>query len=86
MKPTKMNFQDLNRYGGYYKYSRVKTKGGEKGYLYYLSQTLTETEKKEITTNYNNTDLFITSPEYAPEIKHTAVLIYDKAIYKNQRL
>lgn len=80
MKPKKMNFQDLNLYGGYYKFSRVKAKGGEKGYLYYLCQTLTETAKKEITTNYNNTELFIASPEYAPEIKHNAVLIYDKVI------
>lgn len=80
MKPKKMNFQDLNFYGGYYKFTRAKGKGGEKGYIYTLCKLLTDKEKAEIITKYNNTELLIASPEYAPEIKHNAVLIYDKVI------
>ena len=86
MKPKKMTFQDPNFYGGYFKFSRAKGKGGEKGYIYTLCKNLTDKEKEEIITKYNNTGLLIASPKYAPEIRHNAVLIYDKAIFKAQRI
>ena len=61
---------------GYYKFSRF-TVDGVKGYLYFMCDKLTNDVKEKV-LKYNNTKLFISVCQFAPEIKHNCIFVGDK--------
>lgn len=76
----KASFTDLPPY---YKFIRIRNKGtGVRGYAYILDKPLTDSEKEWLLT-YDNTEVVLHSCQYAPELKHDAVIVYDKCIRKS---
>lgn len=65
----------------YYNYKRFRNKErGVSGYIYYLCYKLTDDERKRLLTEYHNTEIAKVSPQYAPEIVHDVLIVYDKCI------
>lgn len=61
---------------GYYKFISAKV---EKipGILYFMCDKLTDAQKADI-LKYNNTKLFISACQYAPEIKSNCIFVGNK--------
>ena len=72
-------FLEVNRKNGFYDSSRIKTKANVRGTLYKLCKPLTDNEKAEL-LKWKNVDICMTRCEYAPEIRGSAVIIYDKCV------
>lgn len=81
MKKKKMWFSDMEKMGIFYHDFRCnfRNKKGEKGTLFILDTTLTDNQKEEI-LKWKNTELYFSSCQYAPEIRHNALFIADKCI------
>lgn len=80
MKKIKMQHFDLLNFCGFYAESRAKF-ANTKGYLYKMDRLLTDQEKEKI-LSYKNTLIFTMAPEYAPEMKRSAVFLGDKCFKK----
>lgn len=64
----------------YHGFSRFTFKG-QKGYLYKLSETLTDAEKQALTDRHNNILFMSVRSEYAPELRtQAAIFVADKVI------
>ena len=61
---------------GYFRYRSAKVRNIS-GTLYYMCKKLTDAEKAQI-LSYNNTDLFISVCQYAPEIKYNCIFVGNK--------
>lgn len=65
----------------YYNYNRFKNKSlNISGYVYHLCYRLSEDERTRLLTEYHNTELGTVRPQYAPEIVHDVLFVYDKCI------
>lgn len=64
----------------FYKYVRYIDGKGNKGYLYYLSETLSDDAKNMLKQKYNNINFYKCNPQYAPEIEHNIIFLSDKVI------
>lgn len=73
MKKRKANFKDIPPY---YAYSRIK----HKGYMYFLLKNLTTEQKQDLLYSFNNIEFYVRVLDYAPELKTTCILLYDKVI------
>ena len=79
MRKKKITIQEIP---DYYSYRRISSKGGYKcgGYAYLLCDRLSEEEITYLLSHYQNTYLVLSSNEYAPEIKHDVLIVFDKCI------
>lgn len=69
----KMDFRDFDTLGVHFNtFYRTKL-----GYVYRLESILTQ-EQKEFILSFKNTKIALASYQYAPEIKHSMVLIANK--------
>ena len=75
----KATFKDIPTF---YKYNRYIDNKGNKGYIYYLSEKLSNNDKDMLKEKYNNIDFYIANPEYAPEIKTDIIFLSDKVMFK----
>ena len=66
----------------FYKYNRYIDNKGNKGYIYYLSEKLSNNDKNILKEKYNNIDFYIATTEYAPEIEHNIIFLSDKVMFK----
>lgn len=66
----------------FYKYNRYIDNKGNKGYIYYLSEKLSNNDKDILKEKYNNIDFYIVSPQYAPEQKTNIIFLSDKVMIK----
>ena len=66
----------------FYKHERYIDDEGNKGYMYYLSEQLSNNDKNILKEKYNNIDFYIVSPEYAPEIKTNIIFLSDNVMKK----
>ena len=66
----------------FYKYNRYIDNKGNKGYIYYLSEKLSDNDKNILKKKYNNIDFYIATTEYAPEIKTDIIFLSDKVMFK----
>jgi hypothetical protein len=60
----------------YYKFYRVKNRG----MMYVISGKITDQWKESMLNKYSNLIFYISQCQYAPEIKHAAILVCDKAV------
>lgn len=80
MKRRKATATDLNNIRAYYHNSyRVKLNNGTRGTVYILDNSLT-TEQRDFLSKFSNVHIGHSKCQYAPEIKHTAVVLFDKCI------
>lgn len=80
MKRRKATATDLNNIRAYYHNSyRVKLNNGTRGTAYILDNSLT-TEQHDFIGKFDNVHIGYSKCQYAPEIKHTAVILFDKCI------
>ena len=75
MKKRKIPFSVIADLG-YYKYTPAKEENIP-GILYFMCDKLTEAQKTDI-LKYNNTKLFISVCQYAPEIKYNCIFVGNK--------
>lgn len=73
MRKRKATFKDIPTY---YKFERIK----KKGYMYHLTDKLTEETKQLLENTYQNIKFYTSISLYAPEQQHQCILIYDKCI------
>ena len=59
----------------FYNYKKWVDKYNNKGYLYYLSDKLTEKEKNDLLNKYNNITFYTLQLEYAKEITKDVIFI-----------
>lgn len=64
----------------FYKYDRYIDSKGNKGYIYYLSEKLSNNDKDMLKEKYNNINFYKYNPQYAPEIEHNIIFLSDKII------
>lgn len=80
MKRRKATAADLINIKAYYYNSfRVKLNNGTRGTAYVLDNNLT-TEQRDFINKFDNVHIGHSRCQYAPEIKHDAVVIFDKCI------
>jgi hypothetical protein len=78
MRKRKINFSELP---DFYNYKRFRDKNRNvSGYIYYLCYKLSDEERVYLMTQYHNTELAHVRPQYAPEIVHDVLIVYDKCI------
>lgn len=75
----KATFKDIPTF---YKHNRYVDSKGNKGYIYYLSEKLSNNDKDILKEKYNNIDFYIVSPEYAPQMKINVIFLSDKIMIK----
>lgn len=79
MKRIKANMGDLLAMGaGFYRSFRVKARGAY-GTAFVLEKALTA-EQREKLGAFRNVHIGTSGCTYAPEIRHTAVVLFDKCI------
>ena len=77
-RKRKITIQELP---DYYDYRRFRNKDGTlTGYMYSLCSRLSQEERARLLTEYHNTEIAKVSPQYAPEIVHDVLIVYDKCI------
>lgn len=80
MKKRKITAADLIDIKVYYHNSyRVKLNNGTRGTAYILDNDLT-TEQREFLGKFSNVHIGYSRCQYAPEIKHVALVLFDKCI------
>lgn len=80
MKRKKANIYDLiNNNIDYFAFQRVKNSKGEPGYRYILDKELNE-KQKNVLQQFKNVIISSCQYKYAPEIKHTTIILLDKCI------
>lgn len=78
----KATFTDLP---AWYKEIRVSRKSdGVRGTVFVVDRKLTDREREWLAT-YDNTDFVSVRCQYAPEIVHDGVIIYDKCIRNGRK-
>lgn len=80
-KRIKATFEDLNRIGAYWTHSHRATAGGNKCEYFMLDKPLTQEQRNEL-TQFKNVKFAISRSEYAPELKRSVVILFDKCIFK----
>lgn len=63
----------------YHSFNRA-TINGNKGYIYQLCEPLTDDNRIELQSKFNNIDFLTIQREYAPEIKCSALFVADRAL------
>lgn len=64
----------------YFSYNRFKNKSlNIRGYVYHLCYRLSD-EERELLMSYDNTEVGTMHLQYAPEIVHNVLFVYDKCI------
>ena len=80
MKRRKATAADLTSIKAYYYNSfRVKLDNGTRGTAYILNNSLTA-EQRDFINKFDNVHIGYSRCQYAPEIKHDAVILFDKCI------
>lgn len=80
MKRRKATATDLASIKAYYHNSfRVKLNNGIKGTAYVLDNSLT-TEQRDFINKFDNVHIGYSRCQYASEIKHDAVVLFDRCI------
>ena len=76
-KATATDLIDIKAY--YHNTYRVKLNNGTRGTVYILDNSLTN-EQREFISKFDNVHIGYSKCQYAPEIKHTALFLFDKCI------
>ena len=67
-------------HNSYYAFYRVKNKG----MMYVISGKITDEWKESMLNKYSNLKFYISKCQYAPEIKHAAILVCDRSVNYRQ--
>ena len=72
MAQKKITFRELSKITNYYKTSKSEWQG-KKGIFYFLTENLTEVQKKEL-SKYN-CEILVSMSQYAPELKTNVIFV-----------
>ena len=81
-KRIKATFEDLNRIGAYWTHSHRAAVKENKCEYFVLDKPLTQEQRDEL-MKFKNVRFSILQSEYAPELKRSVVILFDKCIFKN---
>ncbi len=81
-KRIRATFEDLNRIGAYFTNSHRTKVNGNKCEYFVLDKPLTQEQRDEL-MKFKNVKFAISQSEYAPELKRSVVILFDKCIFKN---
>ncbi len=82
IRKRKIPFEVISNLG-YYKYAPGKV-GDMSGWFYWMDKELTDEQKAGV-GKYENTRLFISQCEYAPEIRHSVIFVGNKCFGKKNK-
>lgn len=70
------HFKDMVADGiEFFEFRSIKRQDGRRGTLYVLDKHLTSAQKEKI-SKYDNTEVCTVARSYAPEIKHSTLILY----------
>ena len=72
MSQKKITFRELSKITNCYKTSKSEWQG-KKGIFYFLTESLTEVQKKEL-SKYN-CEILVSRSQYAPELKTNVIFV-----------
>ncbi len=70
MALKKISFKEISKIANYYKTTQSEWQG-KKGIFYFLTENLTEAQRKEL-SGYN-CEILVSISQYAPELKRTVI-------------
>lgn len=86
----KWDFLDFANYlesikNGYFNFMRVKFQNQHngriyRGYRYVLEKPLTDEQRAEILSKYNNVSFGTAQYKHAPEIRHNTIILFDNKL------
>lgn len=80
MKKAKASPATIPTYHAYRRANMTINGNSYKGYIYTISDKLTNDDKKELSNKFNNIVFLFSQCQYAPEIVYNAIFVSDRVI------